>query len=108
MKKIWFISIQNIHEDNNIKKYSKEIKPFGILGIINIIKDNLSNELEDLKKIDIIANMHNLTFLITLSTHTNGIKNIIIELAYNLLNELLSYLKEEGKESSISLSSQRK
>ena len=46
--------------------------------------------------------MPNITFPITLSTQTNGIKNIIIELAYNLLNELLSYLKEEGKESSIS------
>ena len=44
-EKIWFISIQNIHEDNNIKKYSKEKKLFGILGIINIIKDNLCNEL---------------------------------------------------------------
>ena len=52
--------------------------------------------------------MHNIIFLITLSTQINGIKNIIIELAYNLLNELLSYLKEGGKESSISLSSQRK
>ena len=66
-KKNDLISIQNIHEDKNIKKYSKEIKSLGCLGIINIIKYNLSNELEDLKKIDIIANKNNITFLNTVS-----------------------------------------
>ena len=50
--------------------------------------------------------MPNITFPITLSTQTNGIKKFIIELAYKLLNELLSYLKDEIKEVSISLSSQ--
>ena len=63
----------------------------------NIIKDNLCNELKDLKKIDIIANKHNIIFLNIVSNQTNGIKNIIIELAYNLLNEFLSYLKDEVK-----------
>ena len=105
LRKYDLISVQNILEVSNMKSYSTEINSFECIGIINLIKDNFLYELEELKKIDKIANKNNITFLNTLNTQANGAKNIIIELTYNLLNDLVIYLKDDNKDMNLSLSS---
>ena len=99
LKKYDLISVQNIPDKIHIKNYSKEVNSFECLGIINSIRDNLINELEELKIIENISNTNNITFLNNSNSQYSGLQINIIDLISNLLNSLIDYLKDENNES---------
>ena len=88
------ISVQNISDISHIKHSSKQIYSSECLGIINLIKDNFSIELEEIKNIQNKSNINNITFFNSLKIQPQS----FIELANNLITNILDYLGEEIKE----------
>ena len=63
LRKYDLISIQNIPDKIHSNNYSKEIDSLKCLEIINMIRDNFSNELEELKNIESIAIKNNISII---------------------------------------------
>ena len=99
LRKYDLISVQKTSdlkiEDNNTKEIN-------VIEIINLIKDNLKSELEELRNMYDISQNLNLSF-INISILQEKIN--LIKILIDLIVSIVDYLKEDGKNSSLNYSS---
>ena len=93
LRKYDLISVQNTSDKKVVENIQQEIN---VIEIINIIKENLKQELDEIKNMLEISQNNNLTFMSNFQEKTNIIKIII---------DLIDYLKDDSKEDSINGSS---
>ena len=93
LRKYDLISIQNTSDKKIVENFQKEIN---VIEIINIIKENLKQECDEIKNMLEISQNNNLTIMPNFQEKTNIIK---------IINDLIDYLKDDSREDSINGSS---
>ena len=106
LRKYDLISVQKIPDIKNLKIYrSEEINSNECLGIINLLKKNINNELIEMKNIEKIIMNNNITIFNNFTIQGLGVPINIIESTINLLISLKDYLKEDIEDNSSNYSS---